>query len=76
MVAPVTSNLQRGLAVGNVEITAAQSGLPERSVVLVCQVMAVDKSLFSEQQGSLSRRIMEKVDQGLTLALGLQRGRF
>jgi mRNA interferase MazF len=51
MVAPVTSNLQRGLAVGNVEITAAQSGLPERSVVLVCQVMAVDKSFFSEQQG-------------------------
>jgi mRNA interferase MazF len=71
MVVPLTSNLQRGLAIGNVEITAKQSGLPKASVALVCQVMTVDKSLFVEQQGSLSRRTMTEVDQGLALVLGL-----
>ena len=75
MVAPVTSNLQRALAVGNVEVAAKQSGLPKTSVVLVCQVMTVDKSLFAEQAGSLSRRVMSDVDQGLALALGLQQAR-
>lgn len=72
MVAPMTSNLQRALAIGNVEVTPKQSGLPKASVVLVCQVMTVDKSLFSEQQGSLSRRVMADVDRGLALALGLR----
>ena len=75
MVVPLTSNLRRGLAIGNVEIPAKQSGLPRESVALVCQVMTVDKSLFAEQQGSLSRRMMAEVDQGLALALGLQRAR-
>lgn len=72
MVAPMTSNLQRALAVGNVEVSAKQSNLPRASVVLVCQVMTVDKALFEKQQGSLSRRVMADVDRGLALALGLQ----
>jgi mRNA interferase MazF len=72
MVAPMTSNLQRALAVGNVEVSAKQSSLPRASVVLVCQVMTVDKALFEKQQGSLSRRVMADVDRGLALALGLQ----
>lgn len=75
MVAPLTSNLQRALAIGNVEVTAKQSGLPKASVVLVCQIMTVDKSLFAEQQGHLSRRVMSLVDRGLALALGLQQDR-
>jgi mRNA interferase MazF len=75
MVAPLTNNLQRALAIGNVEVTPRQSGLPKPSVVLICQVMTVDKSLFAEQQGSLSQRVMMQVDQGLTLALGLRLSR-
>jgi hypothetical protein len=38
--------------------------------------MSADKSFFTEQVGSLSRRIMSDVDRGLALALGLQQGRF
>jgi mRNA interferase MazF len=72
MVAPMTSNLQRALAIGNVQLTPKQSGLARTSVVLVCQVMTVDKSLFTEQQGSVSRRVLSDVDRGLALALGLQ----
>jgi mRNA interferase MazF len=76
MVAPLTSNLRRALAVGNVEVAPKQSSLPRTSVVLVCQVVAVDKSLFTEQQGTLSRRVMQNVDRGLALALGLQQAAF
>lgn len=76
MVAPMTSNLQRALAVGNVQVSAKQSSLPRVSVVLVCQVMTVDKSLFEKQQGSLSSRVMAEVDRGLALAFGLQAGRL
>jgi len=73
MVVPMTTNIQRGLAIGNVEVTPKQSGLPKASVVLVCQVMTIDKSLLTEQQGSLSSRVMSDIDRGLSLALGLQR---
>ena len=72
MVAPMTSNLQRALAAGNVKVAAKQSSLPRACVVLVCQVMTVDKSLLEKQQGSLSTRVMAQVDRGLALALGLQ----
>jgi mRNA interferase MazF len=72
MVAPMTSHLQRGLAIGNVEVPPSQSGLPRKSVVLVCQVMTVDKSLLVELAGTLSLRIMKQIDRGLSLALGLK----
>ena len=71
MVVPLTTNLQRGLAVGNVELSARETGLPRPSVALVCQVVTVDKSLFEQRVGSLSRRKLSEVDRGLRLALGL-----
>jgi mRNA interferase MazF len=71
MIAPITSNLRRGVAVGNVELDAQRSGLPRPSVVLVCQLMTVDKSFFDERVGALSKRKLHELDQGLTLALGL-----
>jgi mRNA interferase MazF len=73
-VAPLASNLRRGLAIGNVEVSATQRDLPKKSVVLVCQVVTVDKSLLSQRQGSLPPRVMADVDRGLTLALGFARG--
>lgn len=71
MVAPITSNRRRALAVGNVELDGKKSGLSRPSVVLVCQVMTVDKSLFDEQVGTLSKRQLRELDEGLMLALGL-----
>lgn len=72
MVAPVTSNLQRALAVGNVKLDGKSNGLRQPSVVLVCQVTTVDKSLFEESPvGTLSRRQLEELDAGLKLALSL-----
>ena len=71
MVVPLTSNLRRAIAIGNVELAAADTGLSKASVALVCQVTTVDKSLFDERIGFLSRRLLARIDRGLTLALGL-----
>lgn len=71
MVVPLTTNMQRGLAIGNVEITARQSRLPKPSVALVCQVATADKALFSERVSTLPQRVMSEVNRGLALALGL-----
>jgi mRNA interferase MazF len=72
MVAPITSNLKRGAAAGNVTLDIKASGLSQPSVVLVCQVTTVDKSLFDERVGTLSKRRIHDIDEGLTLALGLR----
>lgn len=71
MVVPLTTNLRRGLAAGNVEIPARHSQLPKASVALVCQVSCVDKSLFTERVASLPRRTVLELDRGLALALDL-----
>ena len=71
MVAPLTSNLKRGQAVGNVTLPAGESGLERASVVLVCQVMALDRNVFHELVSTLSTSARRKVDVGLRLALGL-----
>jgi len=76
MVVPLTSNLKRGSAIGNLLLDTRETGLTRPSVALVCQVMTIDKTLLSELAGSLGRRAMSKLDEGLRLALGLsaQRG--
>jgi mRNA interferase MazF len=71
MVVPLTSNLKRGSAIGNLLLDTRETGLTRPSVALVCQVMTIDKTLLSELAGSLGRRAMSKLDEGLTLALGL-----
>jgi mRNA interferase MazF len=71
MVAPLTSNLRRGLAIGNVELLAKHTGLSRPSVALVCQVATVDKSALVERVGRLPEGPMEEVDRGLLLALDL-----
>lgn len=71
MVAPLTSNLQRARAFGSVLLRAKQDVVERDSVVLVCQVVALDKSRFGTLVGTLTRRQMQDVDRGLALALGL-----
>jgi mRNA interferase MazF len=73
MVAPITSNLQRALAVGNVRLDTKTSGLKKDSVILVCQVMTIDKSLFDKRIGTLPKRQIQDLDSGLRLVLSLKR---
>ena len=72
MVVPLSSNLDRARAIGNVLLPEVETGLNKPSVALVCQVLTVDKAFFDEPVGTLSRRAMKAVDAGLRLALDLR----
>jgi mRNA interferase MazF len=72
MVVPLTTNLERAKAAGNVLLQPADTGLSRTSVAVVCQIVTADKAQLDELVGGLSRRAMAAVDAGLRLALGLR----
>lgn len=67
----VTANLRLAAAPGNVELSAAESGLPDDSAVNVSQVVTIDKAALSEPVGAVDAETMERIEQGLLLVLGL-----
>lgn len=71
IVAVVTSNLVLAEAPGNVRLSKTESGLPKPSVVNVSQVLTVDRSLLTERVRVLSGSVIQKVNDGLRLALGV-----
>ena len=71
MVVPLTTNLRRAKAVGNVPLGRRDTGLPRDSVALVCQVLTLDKTALDAPARKLPTRLMRSVDAGLRLALSL-----
>lgn len=71
VIAAVTSNLALAEAPGNVRISRTESGLAKPSVVNVSQVLTVDRSYLTARARMLPAQIMNRVDSGLRLVLGL-----
>lgn len=71
IVAIITSNLALADAPGNVRLAKADSGLPKPSVVNVSQVLTIDRNLLIEPLRMLPSQVMERVNLGLRLSLGL-----
>jgi mRNA interferase MazF len=71
MVVPLTTNLRRAEAIGNVQLARRDTGLARESVALVCQVLTLDKDFLDTAVRKLSPRLMQSVDAGLRLALSL-----
>jgi mRNA interferase MazF len=71
MVVPLTTNLRRARAIGNVPLSRQDTGLPRESVALVCQVMTLDKAFLDQPARRLPARLMRAVDAGLRVALSL-----
>jgi len=71
IVAVVTSNLALAGAPGNVRLSKSDSGLPKPSVVNVSQVLTVDRSLLTEKVRALPAAVVQKVNEGLRLALSV-----
>ena len=67
---PLTSNLTRARAPGNVLLTARSTGLPKDSVANVSQVVTVDRSVLSARTGRLARSQLELVLSGIDVVLG------
>ena len=71
VVVPFTTNLRLAGLPGNVLIRRRKSGLPKDSVANVSLVAAVDRRRLSERVGSVTRRQIEAVEDGLRRLLAL-----
>jgi mRNA interferase MazF len=67
LVCALTSNLKRARAPGNVLLDTKEASLSKRSVVVVSQVFTVDKSQLGEHIGTLSRRRVWQILDGIKL---------
>ena len=67
----LTSNLALAQARGNVRVSRAHSGLPKVSVINVSQIFTVDKRRMTERVKALSAEIMQRVEEGIKLVLGV-----
>jgi mRNA interferase MazF len=68
MVCPLTSNLKRANAPGNMLLEKKEANLPKQSVVIVSQVFTVDKTQLVEPIGTLSARRIREILDGIKLA--------
>jgi len=71
IVVVITSNLKLTGAPGNVFLPQKASGLPKDSVVNISQVLTVDKSFLTEKISDLPSYLLEQVEVGLRLVMGL-----
>ena len=71
MAVPLTSNLRRGEALGNVRLERKETGLDKVSVALTCQIVTLDEAWLTEHAGDLPQRAVHRLDTGLKLALDL-----
>jgi mRNA interferase MazF len=67
VVCPITSNLARAKAPGNVLLKKGEANLPKASVVNVSQILTVDKADLAEYSGNLSGTAAAAVRDGLHL---------
>jgi len=67
IVCALTTNLRRARAIGNVLLEAGEADLAEQSVVNVSQFFTVDKALFTDKIGKLSRKRVRQILAGLAL---------
>lgn len=67
---PLTSNLRRADAPGNVLLSANHTGLPKDSVANVSQIAAVDRARLSEPVGRLPEAKLQSLLSGIDIVLG------
>ena len=69
MVCPLTTNLKRAIAPGNVLLDQRESNLSKESVVNVSQVFTIDKTQLDEYVGTISSKRMADILKGINLVL-------
>ncbi len=71
VIAIITTNTKLADSLGNVLLTAKQSGLSKDSVVNVSQLFTIDESFLRDFVSAISDKKMEQIDKGLCLVLSL-----
>lgn len=63
----LTTNLRRAKAPGNVLLAENEADLPKQSVVVVSQVLTIDKSELIDKIGALSKERINTILEGIKL---------
>ena len=71
VVLPLTTNLRLLDAPGNVLLRKKEAKLIDDSVIIVAQIYAIDRSRFKERISKVTKEIMEQVETGMKLVLGI-----
>lgn len=71
IVAAITSQIDKAKLPTHIEISANEFGLDKDSVILLEQIRTVDKRRLKTRIGHLEGEIMNKVNSGLQISLGL-----
>lgn len=71
LIVPLTSNLTREIAPGNVRIPTPATGLSRASIALPIQVQPIAKRKLVHCIGRVPDTLMRDIDKGLRLALAL-----
>ena len=69
VVCALTSKLKRASAPGNVSLESGEANLPKQSVVSVSRVFTVDKADLGDYIGTLSRKRIEEIIDGIKLVI-------
>lgn len=69
--AAITSRMTKTRLPTHIDIYASDAGLSKDSVVLLEQIRTIDKQRLKEKMGHLSDRMMQEVDEALSVSFGL-----
>jgi mRNA interferase MazF len=70
VVVPLTSEVRRAAAPGNVLLEARRTGLPRDSVANVSQILPVDRTILTERVGRLPASDLQLILAGIDVMLG------
>jgi len=71
IVIAITSTLKFGELPGNVILRKGEGNLPKKSVINVTQIKTVDKNSIKEKIGSLPKKRMTEVHEGMKLVMDI-----
>lgn len=69
--AAITAKISKPKMPTHVGLKASKSGIEKNSVILLEQIRTIDKQRLKDRVTHISDEIMEKVDKGLALSVGL-----
>lgn len=72
IIAAITSKIKRAKLPTHIEISAVQYRLEKDSVILLEQLRTIDKQRLKERIARLDEETMEKVNNAITISLGLK----
>lgn len=70
IIAAVTTKIEKGKMPTHIEV-GSEEGLEKNSVVLLEQLRTIDKQRLRDKVTQLNKKMMEKVDNGLAISIGL-----